>query len=141
MRCDDRRSVVTSSTHFAPDAVVRSSSALLWSAALEARFDPPIWPRALWLGAELGAVLAEASVETTNLKVRGKDDDRSVFGALIGLAIGWDFWLHDPLLVGLEVRFQAMTLEALKDPSNPTRRFNVQVFPYISIGVHAGYRW
>lgn len=113
----------------------------LWSAAVEARFDPPIWPRALWLGAELGAVLAEASVDIAKLKARGKDDERSVLGALIGLAIGWDFWLHDPLLLGFEVRVQAMTLDALKDPPNPTRRFNLQVFPYLCIGVHAGYRW
>jgi hypothetical protein len=113
----------------------------LWSASLEARFDPLIWPRALWLGAELGAVLAETSVEIAQLKVRGKDDDRSVLGALVGLAVGWDFWLRDPVLLGLEIRIQAMTLEALKDPPNPTRRFNLQAFPYVSMGAHVGYRW
>jgi hypothetical protein len=112
----------------------------LWSATLEARFDPPIWPRALWLGAELGAVLAMASIEVTNSK-RQPDEERSVVGALAGIAVGWDFWLSAPVLLGVQARLQARTLDGLRDASNPTRQFNVQLFPYVSIGLHAGYRW
>jgi hypothetical protein len=111
----------------------------LWSAALEARVDPPIWGRALWVGAELGAVVAVASTKFTTTKLL--PSDRSVVGVLAGLAVGWDFWLEAPLLLGFEARLQAMTLEALKDAPSPPRRFNVEFFPYISVGVHVGYRW
>src|SRR5262245_61600438 len=52
--------------------VLTQRSLWLWQLAVEARFDPPIWPSGLWIGADLGAAIGVDAVagrnETSNVR-------------------------------------------------------------------------
>jgi hypothetical protein len=114
----------------------------LWRGSVEARFDPPIWPRGLWLSAEIGAALAVATAERLGPRDQVlAESSTSVVGFLGGAALGWDFSLYDGLILGFEARVQILTVEKLGTPRTVTGREPLGSFPYVSVGVHSGYRW
>jgi hypothetical protein len=128
---------------FDSEGLAVSRDTWLWRGSIEARFDPPLWPRAIWIAAELGAVLAVATADTRG--PRGNpiesSSSTSTVGILAGAAVGWDFSLYEGVMLGLEARLQVLTVEKLGTPPTVTGRIALGSFPYSSLGIHAGYRW
>lgn len=124
------------------DGSVTDRNTWLWRGSVEARFDPPIWPRALWLSAEVGAALAVATAERLGARDQVlAASSTSAGGFLGGAALGWDFSLYDGLILGFEARVQVLTVEKLGTPPTVTGRTPLGSFPYVSLGLHSGYRW
>jgi hypothetical protein len=124
------------------DASTRERDTWLWRGSVEARFDPPLWPRAIWIAAELGGVVAVATAETVSAQGNTiESSSTSTFGFLAGLGAGWDFSIYEGLLLGFEARLQVLTIEKLGTPPTVTGKIDIGSFPYVSIGLHAGYRW
>jgi hypothetical protein len=114
----------------------------LWRGSVEARFDPPLWPRAIWIAAELGGVVAVATADRVGFQGNpSESSSTSAFGFLAGIGAGWDFSMYEGLLLGFEARLQVLTIERLGTPPTVTGRMDIGSFPYVSIGIHAGYRW
>jgi hypothetical protein len=75
----------------------------LWRVAAELRLDPPLLPRGLWAGAQVGlALLRESSEELDGGQIREDADSRAA--PLFGLALGWDFWLGRSVTLAPELR-------------------------------------
>lgn len=107
----------------------------LWQLAAEARFDPPLWPSGLWIGADIGAAFAVDSLS-------GIESGSNVeSGFLIGGLVGWDFELEHSLLFGIDARVLYVALPELPSPSSALGTRTLDPFPYIALGAHVGARW
>jgi hypothetical protein len=76
----------------------------LWRVAAELRLDPPLLPSGLWAGAQAGLALLHESREAPESATSIREDAQTRAAPLLGLAIGWDFWLGRSLTLGPEVR-------------------------------------
>jgi hypothetical protein len=76
----------------------------LWRVAAELRLDPPILPSGLWIGGQAGLALLAESQETPESATRIREDAETRGAPLLGLAIGWDFWLGRSLTIAPELR-------------------------------------
>jgi hypothetical protein len=122
--------------------VERERSTWLWQFALQARFDPPLWPTGLWIGAEIGAAVAFDSVDAVTEDQTGADEVAIEAGALLLAAVvGWDFSLAEGVLFGFDVRAQYITLRELPRLGEGFGRVELDPFPYIALGVHFGARF
>ncbi|HKP56200.1 MAG TPA: hypothetical protein VJV78_05760 [Polyangiales bacterium] len=122
--------------------VILERSLWLWQLALQARFDPPIWPRGLWLGAEVGAAFAVDGVDGTDFA--GQTQASLSFtrtALLLGVVLGYDIDIDGGFLVGVEARGQYLSLGTLPGPSFEFGDRNLAHLPYVSLGIHAGLRW
>lgn len=112
-----------------------------WRFSGQARFDPAIWPRGLWVGAELGAVVTvDSAVESENEQVRisaTNVDARFLAGAVVG----WDFAMTEHWLLGVDLRMLLMLFADFAGPLPGTGKITLPQFPYISLSPHLGYRW
>lgn len=130
------------SDRFDSDGLAIERGTWLWRGSLEARFDPPLWPRAIWLGAELGAVLAVATADKEGLRGNTiESSSTSTAGFLAGAAVGWDLSLYDGVPLGFAARLQLLTVGKLGTPPSASGQIELGSFPYASLGIHAGYRW
>jgi len=115
--------------------------AWLWRAAVRARFDPPLWPRALWLAAELGVAVAVEMIDRQIID-RIQSTSGSSAGFLAGLAVGWELDVHEGFVLGVELQCQYVAIAPVTFASERgTRDEEAPKFPYISVGLHGGYRW
>jgi hypothetical protein len=114
----------------------------LWRGSVEFRFDPPIWPRGIWIGGELGGAMFvdAAELRTVDDRFAGSASTRG-YGFLAGLAVGWDFAIAEGFLFGTEVRAQYITAPKLEVPEIESDRVTLEEFPYVSLAVRGGYRW
>jgi hypothetical protein len=99
----------------------------LWRVAAELRFDPPILPSGLWVGAQAGLALLSESQESLDGSSRIREDAESRAAPLFGLALGWDFWLGRSFTLAPELRAE---LISFGDP--PELRPDVQGRDYES---------
>lgn len=113
----------------------------LWRVSLEARISPGVFPRGLWLGAELGAALLSDSVDEYVGSAHSATDSRRHASALLGAALGWDFPLAASLLFGITVRGQWLSFGSLQAPRADVGRLDLPAWPYCSLDLHVGYRW
>ena len=92
----------------------------LWRFVADARLDPPLLPEGLWFGAEAGlALLVETQQSLQDTRV--VEDSATRVAPLLGLAIGWDFWLGRSITLTPELRAE---LIAFGDP--PELRADVE---------------
>jgi hypothetical protein len=114
----------------------------LWQLALQARFDPPLWPRGLWIGAEIGMAFSVDDVDEINSSGR-TTESLSLQQTLLLLAavVGYDIPLGSGFFFGLELRGQYLSLHSLPGPREGFGERELQPFPYVSLGVHVGMRW
>jgi len=71
----------------------------------EARFDPPVWPRGLWIALELGTAFAFDRFSASQLgRVKVSSGTFTQPGGFGGFALGWDFVPSSAWRIGLEVR-------------------------------------
>jgi hypothetical protein len=76
----------------------------LWRLAAELRLDPPLLPEGLWIGGQAGLALLNESWESPDSARSVREDAESRAAPLLGLAVGWDFWLGRSLTLAPEVR-------------------------------------
>ena len=110
----------------------------LWRGSLRARFDPLLWPEALWLAGELG--FAHASEEFNRL-LSNQLLTGSEVGFLTGISAGWDIDLYQGFVVGFELQAQMLFIPAIDMPTIDGFERDNPMFPYLALGGHAGYRW
>jgi hypothetical protein len=129
----------------------------LFEAALEARFDPPVWPRALSASLELGTGIVVASGHYSDAMAafvnRGHSSawqvahasdppTRAKVGFLSGVAVGWDFWLSEPVMIGFDLRARMILgISSLGNPWANELDINLIAAPWVIVGTHVGYRW
>lgn len=82
----------------------------LWRIAAELRFDPPILPLGLWIGAQAGLALLSESQESLDSSSRIREDAESRAAPLFGLTLGWDFWLGRSFTLAPELRAELISL-------------------------------
>ncbi len=85
----------------------------LWRICAEARLDPPILPSGLWVGAELGVAVLREIQQHQPADSEISEDAASRGAALLGLGLGWDFWLGESFTLTPELRCE---LIAFDDP-------------------------
>jgi hypothetical protein len=114
----------------------------LWRGSAEVRFDPPIWPRGIWFAVELGGALFvdAAELRTVDDRFAGGASSRG-FGALAGLAAGWDFPITEHIVFGTELRVEYIVAPKLDVPQIESERLTLEDFPYVSLAVRVAYRW
>jgi hypothetical protein len=78
----------------------------LWRLAAEAKLDPPILPRGIWMGAEVGAALLREVREDMTVGSEVAEDTATRVAPLFGLGLGWDLWLGKSFTLTPELRFQ-----------------------------------
>jgi hypothetical protein len=114
----------------------------LWRGSAEFRFDPPIWPRGIWIAGELGAAMFVDAAE-----IRTADDRFAAsasthgFGVLAGVAVGWDFAIMEHVVFGTEARGQYISAPKLDAPEISNGRVTLEELPYVSLAVRGSYRW
>jgi hypothetical protein len=114
----------------------------LWQLALQARFDPPLWPTGLWLGAEIGVAFSVDDVDVIDSSDQTTDSPAlSQTVLLLAAVVGYDIALGDGFLLGFELRGQYLSLQNLPGPREGFGDRELQTFPYVSLGVHLGKRW
>jgi len=114
----------------------------LWQLALQARFDPPLWPSGLWLGAEIGTAFSVDDVEQINSSGQTTESlSLQQTSLLLAAVVGYDIPFGSGFLFGLELRGQYLSLQSLPGPREGFGERELQSFPYISLGVHLGMRW
>jgi hypothetical protein len=114
----------------------------LWRGSAEVRFDPPIWPRGLWIAGEVGAAMFVDAAELRTLDDRFASSSSSHgFGVLAGLAVGWDFAIAEGFLFGTELRAHYIAAPKLDAPDITDGRVILDDLPYVSLAVRGAYRW
>ena len=78
----------------------------LWRLALQARFEPPGWPRGLWLAFEAGAAFLVETYDGLISGVTPIHSSNTQRAPLLAAGAGWDWrWGSAPgFLLGVEVR-------------------------------------
>jgi hypothetical protein len=116
--------------------------------SIEARFDPPVWPRAFWIGLEVGAAVAIATGHYTDPRglasssgIKSDPATRTQLGFLAGVGLGWDLQVSESVLVGVDLRAQMMLVSAAGSPSQNVLDVNLNGAPYFTLGAYAGYSW
>jgi hypothetical protein len=61
-------------------------------------------PEGLWVGGQAGLALLNESWESPESATSVREDAESRAAPLLGLAVGWDFWLGRSLTLAPEVR-------------------------------------
>lgn len=116
---------------------------LLWQFALLLRFDPSIFPRGLWFGAEIGTALAVNGINEVDGADNTLAEESSTTPALLLAAVaGYDIGLGDRYLLGFTFRGQYIGVSSL--PGLSVEHFGereLKPFPYLALGVHMGVRW
>ncbi|HKU44489.1 MAG TPA: hypothetical protein VJR89_40290 [Polyangiales bacterium] len=107
----------------------------LWQLALEARFEPSIWPAGLWLGAAVGFALAVDSVSGA------QQASHTQTVPLAAAVVGWDFAIESGFLFGIDLRLMYLALTDLPRLGFNLGAIELEPFPYVALGAHGGYRW
>jgi hypothetical protein len=130
------------STEVSSDGAELDRDLWLWRGSVEFRFDPPIWPRGIWIAGELGGAMFVDAAELRTVDDRfASSASTHGFGFLAGLAVGWDFALTEGFLFGTEVRAQYIAAPELGVPEIASERATLKDFPYVSLAVRGAYRW
>ena len=124
------------------DGFIGTIDRWIWRGLVRARFDPPLWPKALWIGAEVGAAIVADTFEVRDFgdaAQRRSTSSQAAFSA--GLALGWDFVLHQNVIAGVELQAHMILLPPLAIVEGSLVERDQPSLPYVSAGAHVGYRF